>query len=75
MNQSTSTLDFTKQHEAARVLPQAPLIASYHTGWKGLTQILHLCRGGCASVEEKGKKGRKEEKGRLWKPSLNTPNC
>jgi AraC family transcriptional regulator len=39
MNQSTSTLDFTKQHEAARVLPQAPLIASYHTGWKGLTFI------------------------------------
>jgi AraC family transcriptional regulator len=39
MNQATSTLDFTKQHEAARVLPQAPLVASYHTGWKGLSFI------------------------------------
>lgn len=37
MNHATSTLDFTNQQEAARVLPQAPLVASYHTGWKGLT--------------------------------------
>jgi AraC family transcriptional regulator len=37
VNHATSTLDLTKQQEAARVLPQTPLIASYHTGWKGLT--------------------------------------
>jgi AraC family transcriptional regulator len=36
-NHATSTLDFTNQQEAARVLPQTPLVASYHTGWKGLT--------------------------------------
>jgi AraC family transcriptional regulator len=39
MNHATSTLDFTNQQEVARVLPQAPLIASYHTGWEGLTFI------------------------------------
>ena len=39
MNCATSTLDLTNQEEAARVLPQAPLVASYHTGWKGLTFI------------------------------------
>jgi AraC family transcriptional regulator len=37
MNHATSILDFTSQQEAARVLPQTPLVASYHTGWKGLT--------------------------------------
>lgn len=37
MNHATSTLDLTNQQEAARVLPQSPLVASYHTGWKGLT--------------------------------------
>jgi AraC family transcriptional regulator len=37
VNHATSTLDFTNQQEAARVLPQAPLVTSYHTGWKGLT--------------------------------------
>ena len=37
MNQATSTLDLTNQQEAARVLPQPPIVASYHTGWKGLT--------------------------------------
>lgn len=37
MNHTTFTLDLTNQQEAARVLPQAPLVASYHTGWKGLT--------------------------------------
>jgi AraC family transcriptional regulator len=37
VNHATSTLDFTNQQEAARVLPQTPLVASYHTGWKGLT--------------------------------------
>jgi AraC family transcriptional regulator len=37
VNHATSTLDFTNQQEAARVLLQTPLVASYHTGWKGLT--------------------------------------
>jgi AraC family transcriptional regulator len=37
VNHATSTLDLTNQQETARVLPQAPLVASYHTGWKGLT--------------------------------------
>ena len=37
VNYATSKLDFTNQQEAARVLPQTPLVASYHTGWKGLT--------------------------------------
>ncbi|MEL6259864.1 MAG: AraC family transcriptional regulator [Cyanobacteria bacterium J06626_6] len=36
-NQTTSTFDFTSQAEAARVLPQRPLVASYHAGWQGLT--------------------------------------
>jgi AraC family transcriptional regulator len=42
VNHATSTLDFTNQQEAARVLPQIPLVASYHTGWKGLT-FTHYC--------------------------------
>jgi AraC family transcriptional regulator len=37
VNHATSTLDLTNQQEAARVLPQTPLVASYHTGWKGIT--------------------------------------
>ena len=37
MNHATSTLDFTNQQEAARVLPHSPLVTSYHTGWQGLT--------------------------------------
>ncbi len=37
MNHATSLLDLTNQQEAARVLPHSPLVASYHTGWKGLT--------------------------------------
>ena len=37
MNYATAILDLTNQQEAARVLPQAPLVASYHTGWQGLT--------------------------------------
>lgn len=40
VNHATSTLNLANQEEAARVLPQAPLVASYHTGWKGLT-FLH----------------------------------
>ena len=42
MNHATSTLDLTNQQEATRVLPHPPLIASYHTGWKGLT-FTHYC--------------------------------
>jgi AraC family transcriptional regulator len=42
MNQATAPIDLTNQQEAARVLPQAPLVHSYHTGWKGLT-FVHYC--------------------------------
>ncbi|MEO1351976.1 MAG: AraC family transcriptional regulator [Cyanobacteria bacterium J06635_15] len=41
VNHAIATLDFTNQEEAARALPQAPLVASYHTGWKGLTFVQH----------------------------------
>jgi AraC family transcriptional regulator len=44
------TLDFTNQQEAARVLPQTPLVASYHTGWKGLT-FTHYCHPPHKTVE------------------------
>jgi AraC family transcriptional regulator len=37
MNQATSTIDLTNHQEAARLLPQAPLVDSYHSGWNGLT--------------------------------------
>lgn len=50
VNHATSTLDLTNQQEAARVLPQAPLIASYHTGWKGLT-FIHYCHPPHKTVE------------------------
>ena len=50
MNHATSTLDFTNQQEAARVLPQTPLVASYHTGWKGLT-FTHYCHPPHKTVE------------------------
>lgn len=49
-NHATSTLDFTNQQEAARVLPQAPLVASYHAGWKGLT-FVHYCHPPHETVE------------------------
>ncbi|WP_264326192.1 helix-turn-helix domain-containing protein [Romeriopsis navalis] len=42
VNRATFTLDFTNQQEAARVLPHSPLVASYHTGWKGVT-FTHYC--------------------------------
>jgi AraC family transcriptional regulator len=42
VNHATSTIDLTNQQEAARVLPQTPLVTSYHTGWKGLT-FTHYC--------------------------------
>ena len=50
VNYATSTLDFTNQQEAARVLPQTPLVASYHTGWKGLT-FTHYCHPPHKTVE------------------------
>ncbi|MCU0565431.1 MAG: AraC family transcriptional regulator [Oculatellaceae cyanobacterium Prado106] len=45
-----ATLDLTNQQEIARVLPQAPLVASYHTGWKGLT-FIHYCHPPHETVE------------------------
>lgn len=50
MNHATSTIDLTNQQEAARVLPQTPLVASYHTGWKGLT-FTHYCHPPHKTVE------------------------
>jgi AraC family transcriptional regulator len=50
VNHATSTLDLTNQQEAARVLPQTPLVASYHTGWKGLT-FTHYCHPPHETVE------------------------
>jgi AraC family transcriptional regulator len=37
MNHATATIDLTNQQEAAQLLPQAPLVDSYHSGWNGLT--------------------------------------
>ncbi|MEO0826731.1 MAG: AraC family transcriptional regulator [Cyanobacteria bacterium J06635_15] len=42
VNHATAKIDLTNQAEVARVLPQAPLVASYGTGWKGLT-FTHYC--------------------------------
>jgi AraC family transcriptional regulator len=50
VNHATSTVDLTNQQEAARVLPQTPLVASYHTGWKGLT-FTHYCHPPHETVE------------------------
>jgi AraC family transcriptional regulator len=50
VNHPIPTLDLTNQQEAARVLPQAPLVASYHTGWKGLT-FIHYCHPPHETVE------------------------
>jgi AraC family transcriptional regulator len=50
VNHATYTLDLTNQQEAARVLPQIPLVASYHTGWKGLT-FTHYCHPPHKTVE------------------------
>jgi AraC family transcriptional regulator len=52
VNHATSTLDLTNQQEAARVLPQTPLVASYHTGWKGLT-FTHYCHPPHETVEHR----------------------
>jgi AraC family transcriptional regulator len=50
VNHATSTLDLTNEQEAARALPQPPLVASYHTGWKGLT-FTHYCHPPHETVE------------------------
>jgi AraC family transcriptional regulator len=50
MNQATSTIDLTNQQEAARLLPQSPLVDSYHTGWNGLT-FTHYCHPPHETVE------------------------
>jgi AraC family transcriptional regulator len=50
MNHVTVAIDLTNQQETARVLPQAPLVDSYHTGWKGLT-FTHYCHPPHETVE------------------------
>ncbi|MGB3293120.1 MAG: AraC family transcriptional regulator [Phormidesmis sp.] len=50
MSHATYTFDLTNQQEAARVLPHSPLVASYHTGWKGLT-FTHYCHPPHQTVE------------------------
>jgi AraC family transcriptional regulator len=50
VNHATATLDLTNQQEAARVLVAPPLVASYHTGWKGLT-FTHYCHPPHETVE------------------------
>jgi AraC family transcriptional regulator len=52
INPATATVDLTNQQEAARVLPQAPLVDSYHTGWKGLT-FIHYCHPPHETVEHR----------------------
>jgi AraC family transcriptional regulator len=50
VNHANATIDLTNQAEVARVLPQAPLVASYGTGWKGLT-FTHYCHPPHETVE------------------------
>ncbi|MEM1251559.1 MAG: AraC family transcriptional regulator [Cyanobacteria bacterium P01_H01_bin.21] len=50
VNPAISTLDFANKEDAAQVLPQAPLIDSYLTGWKGLT-FTHYCHSPHETVE------------------------
>ncbi|MGF1522199.1 MAG: helix-turn-helix domain-containing protein [Leptolyngbyaceae cyanobacterium] len=50
VNPATATIDLTNQAEVTRVLPQAPLVASYRTGWKGLT-FTHYCHPPHETVE------------------------
>jgi AraC family transcriptional regulator len=52
MNQTTSTVDLTSPQEAARVLPQPPLVDSYHAGWNGLT-FIHYCHPPHETVEHR----------------------
>jgi AraC family transcriptional regulator len=50
VNYPAPPLDLRNQQEAARVLPQTPLVASYHTGWKGIT-FTHYCHPPHKTVE------------------------
>jgi AraC family transcriptional regulator len=50
MNQTTSTIDLTNQQDVVRLLPQLPLIDSYHSGWNGLT-FTHYCHPSHETVE------------------------
>ncbi|KAM3092844.1 helix-turn-helix domain-containing protein [Phormidesmis sp. 146-35] len=50
VNHATSILDLTNPQEVVRVLPQTPLVASYHTGWKGLT-FIHYCHPPYQTIE------------------------
>jgi AraC family transcriptional regulator len=52
MNPATAPIDLTNQQEVARVLPQAPLVDSYHTGWNGLT-FTHYCHPPHETVEHR----------------------
>ncbi|MEO1093817.1 MAG: AraC family transcriptional regulator [Cyanobacteria bacterium J06638_28] len=51
-NHATATIDLTNPQEVARLLPQAPLVDSYHTGWQGLT-FTHYCHPPHATVEHR----------------------
>ncbi len=50
VNPAISSIDFANQEDAARVLPQSPLIDSYRTEWKGLT-FTHYCHPPHETVE------------------------
>jgi AraC family transcriptional regulator len=50
MNQATSTIDLTNQQDVVRLLPQFPLVDSYHSGWNGLT-FTHYCHPPHETVE------------------------
>jgi AraC family transcriptional regulator len=52
MNPATAPIDLTNQQDVARVLPQAPLVDSYHTGWNGLT-FTHYCHPPHETVEHR----------------------
>ncbi len=49
---AVTTVDLANQLEAVRVLPHLPLVASYHTGWKGLT-FTHYCHPPHKTVEHR----------------------
>lgn len=50
MNRAASTFDLTDQADAARLLPQAPLLDSYDAGWTGLT-FAHYCHPPHETIE------------------------
>lgn len=52
MNPATAPIDLTNQQDVTRVLPQAPLVDSYHTGWNGLT-FTHYCHPPHETVEHR----------------------